>query len=29
VLVNHPCFEITGKGWDLTELGRKEGLGAD
>jgi hypothetical protein len=28
-LVNHPWFEITGKGWDLTETGRKEGLGAD
>ncbi len=27
-LVNHPWFEITGKGWVLTQTGRKEGLGA-
>ena len=26
VLVNHPWFEITGKGWQLTEQGREEGL---
>ena len=26
VLVNHPWFEITGKGWDLTAQGRDEGL---
>ena len=25
-LVNHPWFKITGKGWDLTEAGRREGL---
>jgi hypothetical protein len=27
-LVNHPWFKITGKGWDLTETGRREGLEA-
>jgi hypothetical protein len=26
VLINHPWFEITGKGWRLTDLGRAEGL---
>ena len=25
-LVNHPWFEITGKGWVLTARGRVEGL---
>lgn len=25
VLVNHPWFEITGKGWGLTDQGRTEG----
>lgn len=24
VLINHPWFEITGKGWDLTQEGRRE-----
>ena len=27
VLINHPWFEITGKGWDLTDRGRGEGVG--
>jgi hypothetical protein len=27
VLINHPWFEITGKGWGLTARGRDEGLG--
>jgi hypothetical protein len=29
VLINHPWFEITGKGWQLTDQGRAEGLGAE
>jgi hypothetical protein len=24
-LINHPWFEITGKGWQLTDQGRSEG----
>ena len=24
-LINHPWFEITGKGWQLTDQGRDEG----
>jgi hypothetical protein len=28
VLINHPWFEITGKGWTLTDLGREEGPAA-
>lgn len=26
VAINHPWFEITGKGWGLTDRGRSEGL---
>jgi hypothetical protein len=28
VLINHPWFEITGKGWNLSQAGRDEGLTA-
>jgi hypothetical protein len=28
VLINHPWFEITGKGWQLTDQGRDEGVEA-
>ena len=26
LLINHPWFDITGKGWHLTERGRAEGF---
>ena len=29
VVINHPWFEITGKGWGLTDRGRAEAPGAD
>ena len=28
VLINHPWFEITGRGWRLTDLGRGRGWAA-